>query len=299
MKRLVALTTFLGCMAFACSAEQVVTPGELDKKISTREIARTLPSAEEKGQLLWSGKSGNFYLRWTTRDLTLSKDGGADRISFWRNTVASNFEELRKQSQSKKCDYTRSLDVLSIVGNLLSIRDSLLLICGTPSRFGDYVTFDLTKTPVLPTLHSAEKIDRIRLNDLFSEEEIIVALQSSRIGRRLSRELKRNGSQGLDRVMQTAVDLLQESESAMTSSELADFSFIEFDEKRAIVRLHLTPTLPTDRRTPTPIDLELKIGLKLRSFLGPSVNPKEALTHRSMPSKARRERSVFHRTTEK
>jgi len=124
-------------------------------------------------QVIWSGTSGGFAIRWTTKEISATANPPAKRrpIVFSDTGLAIvDFSALGSR-QSGDCDFQRVSRVLSIVGPLISLEHADELRCGqggAVTRRTQTVAIDLTNPQRRPAL-----------TDLFPDRAVLSALSSA------------------------------------------------------------------------------------------------------------------------
>ena len=131
--------------------------------------------ANVKGQVIWTGESGGFRIKWTTADLSATPVTQPSTVVFSARRAArvEALAGLGEQSTAQDwpySDYQRTYNLLSVVGSLLSIEDELVY-----ANPGTYMTVNYR---VIDLTHPAQAIS---LADLFPEDELLKALLADKV----------------------------------------------------------------------------------------------------------------------
>lgn len=245
--------------------------------------------------IFWEGKSGNYYMVWSNRDLYLSNDKNSRQKSFWKSIVLEDFDKLSETSKGLKCGYVRNFELLSVVGNFITFYDTEIIICGIPSTFPNIITLDVSKTQQLPKLNTTtDDIDVIKLTDIFSNEEIFHAVSNNK---KIKAFLKK-----LSKYPETLDDLLKlidteynlhEAGDYYLSNLLDNFAFNYIKDDKVSIRLFLMPTSGYNQSTTQKIDLLLPIPDKMKSEIYNASELKEGFLMKDMPKLTKGEKTVF------
>lgn len=179
--------------------------------------------AESPEIVIWTGVSGGFEIRWTTRELYAASP--AKTANFFEPIVKKEFTDFAEQPfavredlnpGADKCEYLRFFQVVSIVGTLVTFEDDYAVFCGGahPTATSRFSTIDLTKSGVM-TYESgkdrpADELDLrnlgngVKLTDYFSEEDILQALLT-------------------DSTVKKAIESSKDSQQPTSLTEVAEF----------------------------------------------------------------------------
>jgi hypothetical protein len=132
------------------------------------------------GGLIWEGASGGLQVHWTTSDLRITNRQGASysradalRSAFDREMAGPN------APAGKPCVRELRISLLSVVGPMLSLRESTTTTCereAHPAAETRFVTLDFSKMPAGAGDSAARRLD---LADLFPERAVLGALRSN------------------------------------------------------------------------------------------------------------------------
>ncbi len=269
--------------------------------LSTTNIERensqfnNIPKNED---IFWKGKSGNYYLIWSNEDLYLSENEDTQTRSFWKETVAENFENLSQSSNGLKCNYKREVELLSLVGNLVTIYDKETIICGIASTFPNIITFDLSKIQKLPKLNSVADVTGVKLTDIFSEEELFQALSNSKevkafLNKRKLAEYPKKLNQLL-KVIDAEYSRREVGDYAL--DDLDSFAFNYVEDNKISVRLFLMPTSGYNQNTTKTIDLLIRVPDKFKSEIENAGKLREGFLMKDANKISKGEKTRFERS---
>jgi hypothetical protein len=129
---------------------------------------------------IWRGHSGDFDLRWTTKDLFVIRNGKKEAIF---STYAKKWAAQVTKDQHGATN-TISFRVLSVVGDLVSLEICYSIAANdsaTVDRVLSWVTVDLSKSGemALPEDLDRTNIRNAALTDYFADVDILRALLST------------------------------------------------------------------------------------------------------------------------
>ncbi len=141
------------------------------------------------GKPLWEGKSGNFVISWTAKDLQARFAQKPGSVVFSANSLATlGFKHFRAVdlAEVESLDYERGITPVSVVGSLLSLREECYYSVRPSAHPGfgaRFTTLDLARPGLVPDLLTEDprfqpkKLGKaVKLTDLFPEPEILKAL---------------------------------------------------------------------------------------------------------------------------
>ncbi|MEP7269870.1 MAG: hypothetical protein ABI882_00105 [Acidobacteriota bacterium] len=148
----------------------------------------TLPSvnAQSKRETkspIWEGRSGSFVVRWDREDIVALPHRNNTPAFSARAFASQGFREFAADYTADfTCHYERHFTILSVVGSMVSLRDSLSGVCKPAAHpFGEtrFITIDLSKSGGIayePNSLDVNDSDRgriLKLTDLFPESDIL------------------------------------------------------------------------------------------------------------------------------
>ncbi|MCX5887854.1 MAG: hypothetical protein NTY36_00195 [Deltaproteobacteria bacterium] len=154
------------------------------------------PQGEKAVQVIWTGKSGGFEIRWTTIDIQARPLNKPGRLVFSAARLANRgFQTFisppNLDGSEEQITYERKFTLLSVVGSIISLRDELYYYVkpsahpGVETRF---TTIDLAKPGIVPDPWAIEggfslkKLGQVaKLTDYFPENEVLKALLNNGI----------------------------------------------------------------------------------------------------------------------
>jgi hypothetical protein len=149
------------------------------------------PPEQKKGQVIWTGKSGGFEIRWTTADIQarpLKKPGGAvfSAAQLSRRGFQTFISPPNLTGSEKHIAYGRTFTLLSVVGSIVSLKDELYYEITPSAHPGGEIRFtaiDLAKPGKVPDPWAKEEglslteLGKVaKLTDYFPEQEVLKAL---------------------------------------------------------------------------------------------------------------------------
>jgi len=176
-------------------------PGDSKKAADQRGAkgagASTASSPSPSG-VIWEGVSQGLRIRWTAEDVTAAKAGAGEgaifslaaeiRSSFDREVAERGADDTRTAAEARvrgeaaaspgPCTRESRVSVLSIVGSIISYRESFTTSCAReahPSGETRLVSVDLAGLGAVGA--SSARARRVRLADYFPEEAILAALR--------------------------------------------------------------------------------------------------------------------------
>jgi hypothetical protein len=150
--------------------------------------------AQKTKQVIWTGKSGGFEIRWTSADLEAQPLKHPDRVAFSARALAQKdfarfcAEEKKYDWKDRYCEIGRHFELLSVVGSLLSLLDGTEVYCDQsahPSHTNRFATMDLAKPGEFPA-------KRVKLTDYFPEKVILKALLADPVIKKALRQRQRS-----------------------------------------------------------------------------------------------------------
>jgi hypothetical protein len=246
-------------------------------------FARAVPSTDAPEKIIWTGESGGFTIRWTTENLSASRSGSAEGAVFnvrpmvereWKEIEGDRSKRIREGESLMDFEYDRSIEVLSIVGPLVSISDSEGCDCGGahPSAVTIYRALDLSRPGAVDLSSDGFKKGgkMVQLTDYFPQADILRALLADTI---IQKALKSSGKprpQTLAALMKAIY--LQPVHAGECDYELSDdlltrFAFHHLENDKVAVRLGLSHAYETCRGRFTELGILLPIPPALKQPL--------------------------------
>jgi hypothetical protein len=144
------------------------------------------PTAQKPApeQVIWTGASGGYTVRWTTGDVVAYPTANAADVRLSAKQLArAEFGKIEKDSEDQDvCEFERTFRVVSLVGSVLTLETTYYLGCGGAHPDGNarFVAIDLAKPRAAKTrgLTDDESLpaNLATLTDYFPEAEILRAL---------------------------------------------------------------------------------------------------------------------------
>jgi hypothetical protein len=244
-------------------------------------LSQEEPDAPEK--TIWTGESGGFVIHWTTKNLFARPKGNAGALSFSARPIAEREWKEIEQDRSKRMregetlpdfEYERSLEVLSVVGPIVSISDNSGCDCGGahPSAATVYRALDLSKPGEADLGYEGYKKHgkMVQLTDYFPEADIFRALLADSL---IQKALKSSGKRrpatlaALMKAIYLQPVPVEECAYELSDDLLTRFAFHHLENGQVAVRLGLTHAYETCRGSSTEIGILLPIPPSLKPQL--------------------------------
>jgi hypothetical protein len=278
-------------------------------------FARPVPSNAGPEKLIWTGESGGFVIRWTTENLSAKRYGSAEGSVFnvrpiieseWKEIERDRSKRIREGESLVDFQYDRSIEVLSIVGPLVSISDNEGCDCGGahPSAVSLYKALDLSRPGAVDLSYDGFKKrgKMVQLTDYFAEADILKALLADTI---IQKALKSSGKprpQTLAALMK-AVYLqsvpVGECDYELSDDLLTRFAFHHLENDRVAVRLGLSHAVETCRGSLIELGILLPIPAALKQPLMRAQSGTAGFLMKDQKKIAREQMTSIAFTTEK
>jgi len=152
------------------------------------------PLGKKAAQVIWTGKSGGFEIRWTTADIQARPLNKPGRLVFSAARLANRgFQTFisppNLDGSVKRVTYERKFTLLSVVGSIVSLKDELyyeITPSAHPGGETRFTTIDLAKSGEAVYVSPPEadlleldlaKLGKVaQLTDYFPEKEVLKAL---------------------------------------------------------------------------------------------------------------------------
>lgn len=264
---------------------RAITPEQQDER------KRSTTQQNIQGDMIWRGESGGYKIWWTTSDLHFESPTGIQRI--WETLVKKGVEDFIAVNSddgsgeplpAMNCEYDRTFVVMSIVGTLVSFKDSYYVGCereAHPSIETRFTTIELAKSgEVLYALEQdipmmevdlANPGNVVKLTDYFTEEEILRALLADRVVRKA---LDTVNAATHPKTLAELVEYFEKNNYELGESGyelrpdfLTRFAFHHIKSNRVAVRIGLPPHYGANRALHKQLGLLLPVPAKLRTQL--------------------------------
>ncbi|HEV7861010.1 MAG TPA: hypothetical protein VGO91_20490 [Pyrinomonadaceae bacterium] len=243
--------------------------------------AQEEPDAPEK--VIWTGESDGFVINWTTKNLFARPKGNAGAESFsvrpivereWKEIEQDRSKRIREGETLVDFEYDRSIEVLSVVGPIVSISDNSGCDCGGahPSIAIVYRALDLSRPGEVDLSYEGYKKHgkMVQLTDYFPDADIFRALLADSLIQKAFKSSGQRRPANLSALMKAIY--LQPVPVGECAYELSDdlltrFAFHHLENGQVAVRLGLTHAYETCRGRSTEIGILLPIPASLKQQL--------------------------------
>ncbi len=250
---------------------------QIIQEIKTEKVKKFDRNGEE---IYWQGTSEGFNIRWTDKDIYVEKDGKTQKL--FSTYVDYLFSQQTPKLKSLKiyCSSRISANILSIVGNLMTIEINNMTFCPPEAHPSDeplWIVVDLNK------LENA-KFNKpfgnsIKLTDIFSDKDVLEAMLENEEIKQAMNEIDTNYKP------KTAIELARwfrikeetwdsdkvsyygdtanfARKGQLNENSLSDFSFEKVEDDYVFVNLGLQPV---NRSSDLPtLSVKLKIPDKIK-----------------------------------
>ncbi len=254
--------------------------------------------AQASDELIWEGTSGGVRIRWSTRDLTASKAGASEGAAFSlaRELTATYEREaaVRAADEAKTggpspanpCTWEGKVEVLSIVGSIVSYRETRSTTCQSeahPSGETRLVSIDLAQAGA-----TGASPKPLTLADLFSEASVLAALRSDPLVKQAIQndEDAAKSLGGLVRALSSGPPVLDDKTCyAFPDDLLTRFAFHHLEQSSVAVRLGLPGAAPC-RENLTLLGILLPVPPSLADALAAAAAKSEGFLMKDRPAGA-------------
>ncbi|MDM8561521.1 SH3 domain-containing protein [Candidatus Parabeggiatoa sp. HSG14] len=209
---------------------------------------------------LWQGSNGDLSIHWTETNITATQ---GHKILFSAEALARKAFEVQFISnlgKSPACEYRRTFSLLSLVGNVASMKDSFEQHCQALIHgFHRFTTVDFA---------NPEK--RVKLTDFFSESVILNTLLADPIIKKTLRNARITTRPStlealylfLDKQTIVARDTEEggKCQFVLPKNFLTQFAFHHINKNQAAVRIALSPATPACRWSHSQLGIYLPIS---------------------------------------
>ena len=213
------------------------------------------PQAEKAAQVIWTGKSGGFEIRWTTADIQARPLDKPDRLVFSAAQLAHrDFQTFisppNLDGSEERVTYERKFTIISVVGSIVSLKDELyynIQPSAHPGLETRFTAIDLARSGEVIYVSPPEadlfeldlaKLGKVaKLTDYFPEEEVLKALLNNAI---IQEELGGESPQSLAELLTLLKGLrINEIPYLFPRDFLTRFAFHHLEGENVAVRLGL------------------------------------------------------------
>jgi hypothetical protein len=254
-----------------------------DGAVETNAHAPLQEERDAPEKTIWTGESGGMVILWTTRNLSARARGNAGSGSFsvrpivereWREIVQERSKRIREGETVVDFQYERSIEVLSVVGPIISISDNSGCDCGGahPSAAIVYRALDLSRPGAVDLDYEGYKKHgkMAQLSDYFPAADILRALLADTL---IQKALKSSGKRrpttlaALMKAIYLQPVPVGECAYELSDDLLTRFAFHHLENGQVAVRLGLTHAYETCRGRSTEIGILLPVPDALRQQL--------------------------------
>jgi hypothetical protein len=196
-------------------------------------------SARSERRSIWSGDSAGFAVRWSSSDILVTRIGLKGPPVYSARAVAErDWKERASETSNMTCGEERDVEILSVVGPVMSVLDSTGGYCeGTahPWAVSRYVAIDLEKS-------TAATVVGARLTDYFSERDVLAALLADRLVKASVSSSKRPSPTRLTELLTVTAEFpirVGDCEFELDERSLSSFAFHHLQKDRVAIRLAL------------------------------------------------------------
>lgn len=243
--------------------------------------------------VIWSGESGGFSIRWTNQDISAHSAKKPDEFLFSTRVIAEQtskewFEEQKEFedpedegfNSEKNCEFGSNYRLFSVVESILTFEYSESAVCSFaahPDVQVRWISFDLTKrnevTFSTSEVDPAKRGNEVLLTDIFPEKEILNALLQNKLivkelmerkaamPQRLS-ELQTSLSEPFDNFIET-----ENCRYSLPSDFLSRFVFYDVEANNVILRIALPSSIGACRSSQLMLTIRLNIPEQLKAAL--------------------------------
>jgi hypothetical protein len=266
--------------------------------------APATPPAAASDQLIWEGTSGGFQIRWTTRDVAATKAGASEGAAFSlardltaayeREAAARAADEAKTggPSPANPCTWQGKVEVLSIVGSIVSYRVTRSITCeheAHPSGESRLVSIDLATAGA-----TGGSPKPLTLADLFSEASVLAALRNDPLVKQVIRsdEDAAKTLPGLVQALSSGPPVLDDKACfAFPDDLLSRFAFHHLEDGSVAVRVGLPGAAPC-RENLTFLGILLPVPRSLSEALAAAATKSEGFLMKDPPASAKGRQTI-------
>jgi uncharacterized protein YecT (DUF1311 family)/uncharacterized protein YgiM (DUF1202 family) len=244
-------------------------------------------------QTIWQGKSAGFNIDWTEKDFTVTK--GSKIIFSAEKALAQKYFEreiLHYPSGGPVCEYKRTLTLLSVVGNIVSLADT----------FEQHCQAFIHSIPKITTVDLANPEKTVSLTDFFAEPVILKALLANILIQKTlaSKVTLPSTLDAFSQDLESAPNMMVEMENGencqfqFSKDFLTQFAFHHVKKDHVAVYIVLSPAITDCRFEKVQLGIYLPIPKKL------SLNIKKAQKSQAgfLMEKMKKKATVFYFSTD-
>jgi hypothetical protein len=313
--RMLTISQSLACLVFlACiSSEPPDSNNDSGRRVQQGIGDHAIRPKGKVEELIWSGESSGYKIRWTSQDLYLDSTNQGRRL--WSPFVEEGFKDFSALYTKvpgriiEDCTYERDLALVSVVGTLISFQDEYSDFCGGahPSEDYRFLTIDLSQpgefqykhagSPPLMTVPAESNKKIPRLTDYFNEEDLLAALIADRL---IQKAITSSGRKSPPKTLEELNDLLAnenyrlgDSGLALSSDFLTRFAFHHIEGNKVAIRLSLSSTATANQSEREQIGLLIPIPERLRMPLRVASERREGFLMRDSEAIAHGKSTTF------
>lgn len=227
-------------------------------------------------QVIWTGASGEYTVRWTTADIVAHPTANAADLRLSVKQLArAEFASIIKDNTEETCEYERTYRVASVVGSIVTLEEAYYLGCGGPHPDGQtrYLAIDVAKPQNAKSRNLSDEEglpgNTATLTDFFPEGEILKALLADSLIQKALDGKHPKTLAALLKICAEEFPAVSENEKLCFAVErdlLTRFAFHHIENGKVAVRIGLSGT-PVCRDNLTQIGILLPIPESLKQPL--------------------------------
>jgi len=239
--------------------------------------------------LIWSGQSAGFIITWTSDDIVVQKTGDQGDVVFsakaieekeWEQTLKEVFDDkefLKYLTDGDRgCYEYTGLNILSIVGSIVSLKIDLVSDCGGahPGSIEFFMASDLSRSGDFNLSRDLEPAKITKLTDYFAESTVFKALMSDSVVQKTLEQA--NKPKTIAQLIKTARRIIvQDCDYYIPHDVLSQFAFHHIEDGKVAVRVNLPYYSEVCRGQSIQLDLLLPIPESLKTPLQQAASRKE------------------------
>jgi hypothetical protein len=256
-------------------------------------------------QVIWTGQSGGFEIRWTTADIQARPLNRPDRLVFSAAQLAHrDFQTFisppHLDGSEARVTYERKFTIISVVGSIISLKDELsydIQPSAHPGGETRFTAIDLAKSGEAVYVSPPEadlfeldlaKLGKVaKLTDYFPETEVLKALlNNASIKEALGGESP-SSMANLSKLLQDLpIEIINEVPYLFPRNFLTRFAFYSLQKNKVTVRIGLPSGSGAARYWYAELGLLLPIPAALKKPLGLAASGKAGFLMQDQPKVA-------------
>jgi hypothetical protein len=301
------ICSLIVCLCLACSMYSAATsPAPSNEAL--------LNASSEAQRMIWTGRSGGFVFQWSTTDISVRPVQSPTKVLFSVRELAQKdfaaFFEASKDPDTgeiAKCTDERTFVVLSVVGSIISLRDSSFTVCERAAHPGGesrHIAIDLAKPGSVGykegevDLANPGKV--VKLTDIFDERDVLNALLADPLVKEAlgSSASKPATLAELIEAFAAGANVTDKQCYSVSEDMLTRFAFHHLENGKVAVRLGLSGAGPC-RYNLTELGILLPIPPSLKTSLAQAESGKEGFLMKDLKKISRDQMTSFSFDTTK